>query len=113
MKMYVGGLSYSVTEEALKTLFSEYGEVAAVNLVKDGTTGQSRGFGFVEMPVREDAEKALAELAGKDFEGQTMAVEQARERQRVGARPRGKRPGGDGGRGGFGGGGRSGGRGRS
>lgn len=113
MKMYVGGLSYSVTEEALKTLFSEYGEVAAVNLVKDGTTGQSRGFGFVEMPVREDAEKALAELAGKDLEGQTMAVEQARERQRVGARPRGKRPGGDGGRGGFGGGGRSGGRGRS
>jgi RNA recognition motif-containing protein len=106
VKIYVGGLPLSVNEEGLKTIFSAYGDVASVNLVKDGVTGESRGFGFVEIPEREQAEKAIEEMAGQEMEGHALTVERARER----ARPIG------GGRGGFGKGGgnrRGGGRGRS
>ncbi|MFC1762608.1 RNA recognition motif domain-containing protein [Planctomycetota bacterium] len=107
VKIYVGGLPLTINEDGLKALFAEFGEVAAVNMVKDGATGESRGFGFIEMPVREDAEKAIAEMAGKDIEGREISVEQARERVRSGSgRPRngsGGRPGG--GRGGPGSGG--------
>lgn len=107
MKIYVGGLAFTVTEEVLKETFAAFGDVAAVNLIKDGATGQSRGFGFVEMPVREEAEKAIAELANKEIEGRTISVEQARERARSGGS--GPRGGGRGPRGGGGGGfGRSG-----
>lgn len=115
MKIYIGGLPFSVTEEGLQALFTEFGEIASVNLVKDGTTGQSRGFGFVEMPDREAAEKAVAEMAGFEIEGRSITVEQARERVRSnGPRGgRGGRPGHGGGRGGNRRGGRPGGRGRS
>ena len=94
MKIYVGGLPLAVTEEGLKAMFAEYGDVASVNLVKDGVTRESRGFGFVEMPEREQAEKAITEMVGQEMEGQALTVERARERTRPSGGGRGGRPGG-------------------
>ncbi len=78
MNIYVGNLSYGVTEEDLQQKFSEYGAVVNVNIIKDRETGNSKGFGFVEMENQEDGEKAIAELDGKDLQGRDMKVNQAR-----------------------------------
>ncbi|GAB6059949.1 RNA recognition motif domain-containing protein [Desulfonatronum parangueonense] len=106
-KLYVGNLSYSVTEDALHSLFAEAGAVQSVALIKDRDTGRSKGFAFVEMNSTDDAQKAIEQFHGKDFEGRPLTVNIARPRE---DRPRG---GGDryegGGRGGRSGGGRSGG----
>jgi RNA recognition motif-containing protein len=88
-KLYVGNLSFTTTEEELKTLFAQFGEVKSVAVIKDRDTGRSRGFGFVEM---ENPEAAVAGTNGKDFGGRTLTVNEARERE--------SRSGGD--RGGFG-----------
>jgi RNA recognition motif-containing protein len=64
MNMYVGNLSYSVTEDDLKALFSEFGEVESVNVIKDKFSGRSKGFGFVEMPDNSEADKAIKALNG-------------------------------------------------
>ena len=98
MKLYVGGLPSSVTVETLKSIFLEFGNVISVNLVQEQATGQSRGFGFVEMPVREEAEKAISQLANKEIEGSAITVEQARQQNARSSRPHVR--GGDGPRGG-------------
>jgi RNA recognition motif-containing protein len=75
-KLYVGNLSYSVTNEQLEELFSNYGEVKQVNII------EGRGFGFVEMSDQSEAEKAKAALDGSDFEGRTLKVDEARPPRR-------------------------------
>jgi uncharacterized membrane protein YgcG len=111
MNIYVGNLSYEVTGEDLRLAFEAYGQVSSANVVKDKFSGQSRGFGFVEMPEKAEAQTAIQNLNGKDLKGQQMNVNEARPRADHG---KGGRPGGGGqGRGrGFGGGGGGGGRGR-
>ena len=96
-KLYVGNLSYSTTEDELRTLFSQAGTVSSVALIKDRDTGQSKGFAFVEMSNQVEAEKAISM-----FNGQTMGQ---RELKVSLARPREERSGGGGGYGGRGGGG--------
>ena len=80
-KLYVGNLSYSVTVSALEELFGSVGEVTSVNLITDRMTGRSRGFAFVEMAAVEDAQKAIAELNGRDLEGRAIKVAEARPRR--------------------------------
>jgi len=99
MNIYVGNLSFSVSETDLREAFAAYGQVATASIIKDKFSGESRGFGFVEMPTKEEAEKAIAALNGKDLKGRTMTVNEAKPRT---DRPRTS---GGGGRGGFGGGG--------
>ncbi len=100
MNIFVGNLSRNVTDSELREAFVAFGEVASAQVIKEKFTGESRGFGFVEMPNKEEADKAIAGLNGKDLKGRTLTVNEAR--------PRTDRPrtgGGGGGRGGFGGGG--------
>ena len=80
MNIYVGKLPSSATQEQLKTLFETYGEVASTRVIKDRFTGEARGFGFVEMPSSDEANAAIEALNGSDFEGQTLIVNEARER---------------------------------
>jgi RNA recognition motif-containing protein len=118
MKIYVGNLSYDVAEDDLRQAFSEFGEVKSVNLLTDRQTGQSKGFGFVEMAEVSEGQTAVKEMNGKEFMGRELKVDQAKERPaRSGGRggyggPRGggggRRFGGGGG--GYGGGNRGGGR---
>ncbi|WP_425891813.1 RNA recognition motif domain-containing protein [Aeromonas veronii] len=78
MKIYVGNLSYRMTADELKTLFSQFGQVDKVDIIIDRDTGQSKGFGFIEMPVNGDAEKAIAGLHGTEVGGRTITVNQAK-----------------------------------
>jgi cold-inducible RNA-binding protein len=114
-KLYVGNLPFSATESAISDLFSQIGGVDSVRLITDRDSGRSKGFGFVEMASDEDAEKAISELNGKEFEGRALTVNEARPQEpRTGGGGgggfRGGRGGGGGG-GGYGGGGGGGGRG--
>ena len=105
MNIYVGNLSRDVVESDLKEAFQVFGEITTCNIIKDKFTGESRGFGFVEMPNKEEADKAIAGMTGKDLKGRNLTVNEARPRT---DRPRtgGGFGGGRGGsRGGFGGGG--------
>ncbi len=77
-KLYVGGLPYSTSEDALKELFSEAGTVETATIIMDKMSGRSKGFGFVEMATEEEAKKAIETLNGKEFEGRTLAVDEAR-----------------------------------
>jgi RNA recognition motif-containing protein len=77
-KLYVGGLSYSTTEDSLKSAFSKVGTVETVNIITDKSSGRSKGFGFVEMASDDDANKAIEMYNGKDFEGRTITVNEAR-----------------------------------
>lgn len=106
-KIYVGNLPFSVTEGTLSDLFTSYGQVESVNLITDRASGRSKGFGFVEMATDEDAQKAISEMNGKEVEGRTLTVNEARpmEPRSGGGGGRGGFGGGGGGRGGFGGGG--------
>ena len=81
MEIYVGSLSYSVTEEDLKEAFAPFGEVSSVRLVSDKFSGKSKGFGFVEMPSNEEAEAAIAALNEKDFKGRDIKVNQAKPKE--------------------------------
>jgi len=108
MNIYVGNISWDVTESDLKEAFQAYGEVASSSIIKDKFSGKSRGFGFVEMPNKEEGDKAIAGLNGKEMKGRNLTVNEAKPRT---DRPRtgGGFGGGGrdrGGRGGFGGGGR-------
>lgn len=80
MNIYVGNLSRDVTEEDLKSAFEEFGQVASAAVIKDKFTGQSRGFGFVEMPTKGEAEAAMAGLNGKELKGRAIRVNEARPR---------------------------------
>jgi len=101
MNIYVGNLSHDASTEDLRQAFEAYGEVSSANIIKDKYSGQPRGFAFVEMPNKAEAQKAIEGLNGKDLLGQQMNVNEARPRTE-GGRPRGQ--GGDRGRSGFGGG---------
>jgi RNA recognition motif-containing protein len=95
MNIYVGNLSFNVTEADLKDLFSQHGAVQTASVIKDKYSGESRGFGFVEMPEKEEALKAISALNGKDLKGRNLKINEAQPRT---DRPR---------TGGFGGGGGS------
>lgn len=90
-RLFVGSLSYDVTQPQLEELFSGIGKVESVTLITDKFSGQSKGFGFVEYGSDEEAEKAIKELNGKELSGRTIVVNEAK--------PREERP--AGGRGGF------------
>jgi len=93
MNIYVGNLSYSVTEEELQKAFEAFGEVTSVNIITDNYSGRSKGFGFVEMPGKEEAEAAINGLNGKEMAGRALNVNEARPRADKG-RGGGGRPGG-------------------
>ena len=76
--IFVGNLSFGATEGAVRSLFEAYGTVERVNLVTDRDSGQARGFGFVEMSVNADADRAIAELNGREVDGRTLNVNEAR-----------------------------------
>ena len=80
MNIYCGNLSWQTTEETLQAAFEAYGEVSAVTIIKDRYTGQSRGFGFVEMPNDEEGQAAIAALNGQDLDGRPLKIDQARPR---------------------------------
>jgi RNA recognition motif-containing protein len=80
MNIYVGNLSYRLTEDELKELFAEYGEVSSVNIITDKYSGQSKGFGFVEMPVQSEAEEAIKALNSSPIKGRDLKVNEARPR---------------------------------
>jgi len=96
-KLYVGNLSYSVTDAELSKLFEPSGQVESAQVIVDRDTGRSKGFGFVEMKTEQDAQAAIAALNGKEFGGRALTVNEARPKTEGG--------GGGGGRGGGGGGG--------
>ncbi|HEY5133321.1 MAG TPA: RNA-binding protein [Candidatus Krumholzibacteriaceae bacterium] len=106
MNIYVGNLSYDMTEEDLRKEFEAFGKVDSVNIIKDKFTDRSRGFAFVEMSVSEEGKAAVAAINGKDVKGRALNVSEARPRAEGGHR------GGSGGGGGerYGGGGGGGGR---
>ena len=80
MNIYVGNLSYEATEDDLRQAFEAFGQVASVTIIKDKFTGESRGFGFVEMPTQAEAQAAIAGLNGKDVKGRTLNINEARPR---------------------------------
>ncbi|MBL7723820.1 MAG: RNA-binding protein [Chitinophagaceae bacterium] len=80
MNMYVSNLSFHTTDADLKKLFEEFGAVSSAKVITDRETGRSRGFGFVEMDSNEEAGKAMKALNGKDIDGRSMSVSEARER---------------------------------
>ena len=97
MNIYVGNLYYGVTEEDLKEAFVTFGEVETVKIVRDRYSGESRGFGFVEMPNKDEAQSAIEGLNSRELKGRKISVNEARPRTE-----------GRGGRSGYGGGGRGG-----
>uniref|UniRef100_A0A7C4KII4 RNA-binding protein n=1 Tax=Anaerolinea thermolimosa TaxID=229919 RepID=A0A7C4KII4_9CHLR len=97
MNIYVGNLPFNTSEEELRSAFAAFGEVSSAAVIKDQFTGQSRGFGFVEMPKKEEAEAAINSLNGKEFNGRPLKVNEARPREER------RGPGGFGGGGGGGG----------
>ena len=86
MNIYVGNLRYNMTEEALQTIFEEFGAVTTVKIIKDRFSGDSKRFGFVEMTSDDDARKAIADLNGKDVDGRSLRVNEARPREERPAR---------------------------
>ena len=90
-KLYVGGLPYATTESQLTTLFAAHGTVESARVISDKFTGQSRGFGFVEMSTSEEAQAAISRFNGQDFNGRALTVNLARPREE---RPGGFRGGG-------------------
>jgi RNA recognition motif-containing protein len=78
--IYVGNLSYDTTEDALRALFAEFGEVEAVRVITDRYTGRSKGFGFVEMTAEDAAQEAIGALNGKSVDGREIRVDKAKPR---------------------------------
>ena len=97
-KLYVGNLSFNTSTQDLEQMFGESGTVQSANIIEDRDTGRSRGFGFVEMSSKEEAQAAIASLNGKEVDGRALTVNEAKPREDRGG-------GGGGGRGGYGGGG--------
>ena len=90
-KLYVGNLSYSTTEDKLSELFGEHGEVTSVSIITDRYSGRSKGFGFVEMADDTAAQTAIEQLGGKDVDGRTINVAEARPREQRDDRRRDRR----------------------
>ncbi len=84
MKIFVGNLSFEVTDELLAQQFAPYGEVVSASVVADKISGRSRGFGFVEMASQAEAETAIAELNGKDMMGRALTVNESKPRESSG-----------------------------
>jgi len=93
-KLYVGNLTYGVTDSTLEQMFAAHGTVESAQVIMDRDTGRSKGFGFVEMKTDQEAQAAIAAMNGKDFEGRALTVNEAKPREDRG-----------GSRGGYGGGG--------
>ncbi|UCH62283.1 MAG: RNA-binding protein [Fidelibacterota bacterium] len=93
MNIYIGNMSHEVTEEDLQQAFEAFGQVESVTILKDRFTGESRGFGFVEMPVKEEAQAAIEGLNAQEMKGQAVNVNEARPREdrRGGRRGGGRR----------------------
>src|SRR5207249_8218177 len=100
-KLYVGNLTYGVTDSTLEQMSAAHGTVESAQVIMDRDTGRSKGFGFVEMKTDQEAQAAIAAMNGKDFEGRALTVNEAKPREDRG----GGRGGSGGGRGGYGGGG--------
>lgn len=96
MNIYIGNLPREATEDDLRKAFEAFGEVASITIVKDKFTGEPRGFGFVEMPAKAQAQAAIAGLNGKPLKGRTLTVNEAKPRTE-GRGGRERRPGGGGG----------------
>ncbi len=86
--IYCGNLSYQLTEEQLREAFAAFGEVASAKIIIDRATGQSKGFGFVEMPSKEEAEEAIRQLDGTPLSGRNVRVNEARPRTENNRPPR-------------------------
>lgn len=84
MNLYVGNLPYRMTEDQLRQEFEQYGQVASCTIIMDKATGQSKGFGFLEMPSREEAEAAITGLNGREVQGRRLNVNEARPRENSG-----------------------------
>ena len=110
-KLYVGNLSYRMTDSDLEQMFASHGSVSSAQIIMDRDTGRSKGFGFVEMASDQEAQAAITALNGKEIEGRALTVNEARpkeDRGGGGGGARGGYGGGGGGRGGSGGGSRGG-----
>ncbi len=81
MKLYVGNLSYTATEQELKDLFATYGEIQSVNVIKDKFTGRAKGFAFIEMPDDNSAKQAIQSLHETEFKQRKLIVNEARPRE--------------------------------
>jgi RNA recognition motif-containing protein len=92
MNIFVGSLPFSLEEAELKGFFEEYGEVASARIITDKFSGRSKGFGFIEMPIEEEAKKAIEELNGAEVDGRSIVVNESIEKPKDGTR----RPGGGG-----------------
>ena len=88
MNIYVGNLAYGVTEDELRDAFSAYGEISSVNLISDKFSGESKGFGFVEMPNNSEADAAIKALNGQQLNGRALKVNQAEPRRERDSAPR-------------------------
>jgi RNA recognition motif-containing protein len=89
MNIFVGSLPFSLEEAELKGFFEEYGEVASARIITDKFSGRSKGFGFIEMPVEEEAKKAIEELNGAEVDGRTIVVNESIEKPKENRRPGG------------------------
>ncbi|MEI6613446.1 MAG: RNA-binding protein [Chrysiogenales bacterium] len=98
MNIYVGNLPWEITEEDLRKAFEEFGQVASATIIKDKFTNKPRGFGFVEMPEKAEAEAGIKALNGKELKGRAMKVNEAKPKTEGGNRERGDRFGGGGNR---------------
>ena len=81
-KLYIGNLAFNVNDQDLQELFAQVGECESVAVIADRATGQSRGFGFVEMSSNADAQKAIQQFDGQEFKGRALKVNEARDRER-------------------------------
>lgn len=108
MNIYVGNIAHEATEDDLRELFSGYGSVESASIITDRFSGESRGFGFVEMPSKDEAAEAIEALNGHDLKGRSLTVNEAKPKapKRGGGGGGGRGRGGGGGGGGYGGGGR-------
>ena len=81
MNIYVGNLSYDITEDEVRDIFSPHGEISSLSIIKDKYSGQSKGFGFVEMPNQAEAEEAIKALNESDLKGRNIKVNQAKPKE--------------------------------
>jgi RNA recognition motif-containing protein len=96
MNIYVGNLTFDVSEDDLREAFEQFGEITEVRLIMDKRSGKSKGFCFIEMPSKDEAEKAIEEMNGKEFKGRDLNVSEAKPKVDRGGRGGGGRRGGSG-----------------